>query len=84
MDTLMLVEKAARALDEKGKTPFNEGDIYLYIKDNFKKDIPIDELRKAIETLLVSNDQPAPMRKCLYKDKNGGYSYLYACSFGVR
>ncbi len=80
----MLTEKAARALDEMGRIPFSEDDIKNYIKDKFKKDISIEQVKQAIETLLVSSEKEAPMRKCIYQEKKGGYSYLYACSFGAR
>jgi hypothetical protein len=83
METLMLVEKAARSLDEMGRIPFTEEDIQKYIKENLKKKIGMDDVKKAVETLLVSNENSAPMRKCIYKEKKGGYSYLHACSFGV-
>ncbi len=84
MKVLMLVEKAAKALDEKGRIPFSEEDVYNFIRENFEKNVSLDDVKKAIETLLISNEQKAPMRKCIYKEKKGGYSYLYACSFGVR
>ena len=84
MDVVMLVEKASRALDEMGRIPFTEADIQRYIKEHFKKDIPIEAINSAVQILLVSNKTEAPTRKCLYREKNGGYSYLHACSFGVR
>ncbi len=84
METLMLVEKAARSLDEKGRIPFSEENIKNYIEKDLKKKISLDEVKDAIDTLLISSDREAPMRKCIYKEKKGGYSYLYACSFGVR
>ena len=84
MDVVMLVKKASRALDETGRIPFTEGDIQRYIKEHFKKDIPIEAISSAVQVLLVSNNSEAPTRKCLYREKNGGYSYLHACSFGVR
>ncbi len=84
MDVVMLVEKASRALDEMGRIPFTEADIQRYIKEHFKKDIPIEAVSSAVQVLLVSNNSEAPTRKCLYREKNGGYSYLHACSFGVR
>ncbi len=84
METLMLVEKAAKALDEKGRIPFSEEDIKKYIEETFKQRLSLDEVKDAIETLLISSQKEAPMRKCIYKEKKGGYSYLYACSFGAR
>ncbi len=84
METLMLVEKAAKALDEKGRIPFSEEDIRNYIEETFKRRLSLDEVKDAVETLLISNPKEAPMRKCIYKEKKGGYSYLYACSFGAR
>ncbi len=83
MEIVMLVEKASKALDELGRIPFTESDIQKYIKEHFKKDIPIENINSAVQVLLVSNNSEAPIRKCLYKEKNGGYSYLHACSFGV-
>ncbi len=80
----MLVEKAAKALDEKGRIPFSEEDIKKYIEETFKQRLSLDEVKNAIETLLISSQKEAPMRKCIYKEKKGGYSYLYACSFGAR
>ncbi len=80
----MLVEKAAKALDEKGRIPFSEEDIKKYIEETFKQRLSLDEVKDAIETLLISSQKEAPMRKCIYKEKKGGYSYLYACSFGAR
>ncbi len=84
METLMLVEKAAKALDEKGRIPFSEEDIRNYIEETFKRRLSLDEVKDAIDTLLISSQKEAPMRKCIYKEKKGGYSYLYACSFGAR
>jgi len=55
MDVVMLVEKASRALDEMGRTPFTEGDIQRYIKEHFKKDVPIEAISSAVQVLLVSN-----------------------------
>ncbi len=84
MDVLMLVEKAARSLDELGRIPFSEEDIQKYIKDSFKKKVDLNKVKEAVDILLVSSEQEAPMRKCIYKEKKGGYSYLHACSFGVK
>jgi len=84
METLILVEKAAKALDEKGRIPFSEEDIKNYIEEHFKRRLSLEDVKDAVETLLISNQKEAPMRKCIYKEKKGGYSYLYACSFGVR
>lgn len=83
MGTVLLVEKTARALDEVGRTAFNEVDIQKYIRRNLKKDIPIDTINEAVETLLVSSKKESPTKKCLYREKNGGYPYLHTCSFGV-
>ncbi len=80
----MLVEKAAKALDERGRIPFTEKDIKDYIEKNLKKKISLEDVKQAIETLLISSDREAPMRKCIYQEKKGGYSYLHVCSFGVR
>lgn len=84
METLMLVEKAARSLDEMGRIPFSEEDIHKYITDKLKKRLSLEKVKEAVDTLLISSDKGAPMRKCIYKEKKGGYSYLYACSFGAR
>ena len=83
MEVIILVEKAGRELDELCRIPLTESDIQKYIKEHFKKDIPIETVSSAVQTLLVSNSTEAPIRKCLYKEKNGGYSYLHICSFGV-
>ncbi len=83
MKILMLVEKAAKSLDEKGRIPFDENDIKEFIEKDLKKKVGLDEIKEAVGTLLVSSEKEAPMRKCIYKEKKGGYSYLYACSFGV-
>ncbi|AEA33132.1 hypothetical protein [Hippea maritima] len=83
MDNLLLVEKSARALDEAGRIPFSEEDILRYIKEKFKKDISIEKVKDAVEILSVSSKRESPVRKCIYKEKEGGYSYLHACSFGV-
>jgi len=77
-----LVEKAARALDEAGKLPFYKDDIIEYIKKNFNKSFGKEEIENAIEILLVSSEKSLPVRKCIY-EYNDGYSYMYACSFGV-
>lgn len=83
MDSVVvLVEKAARALDESGKLPFYKDDIIKYIKKNFNKSFEKEEIENAIAVLLVSNKRESPARKCIY-EYNDGYSYLYACSFGV-
>ncbi len=53
MDVIMLVEKANREFDEMGRIPFTEGDIQRYIKEHFKKDIPIATINSAVQVLLV-------------------------------
>jgi len=84
MDSVVsLVEKAARALDESGKLPFYKDDIIEYIKKNFNKSLGKEEIENAIEILLVSSKRELPVRKCIY-EYNDGYSYMYACSFGVQ
>ncbi|WP_035588967.1 hypothetical protein [Hippea jasoniae] len=83
MDILMIVEKTARELDERGRIPFSAVDIQEHIQKNFNRNLDLNSINQAIETLLVSNPKQAPIRKCLYKEKNGGYSYLHACSFGA-
>ena len=83
METILLVEKATRTFDVAGKVQFKEADIQRYIKEHFKKDIPIEAISSAVQVLLVSNNREAPTRKCLYREKNGVYSYLHTCSFGV-
>lgn len=78
---ISLVEKASRALDERGKIPFSENDVKRYIKDYLKKTVEVDDIKKAVETLLIDSQQKSPMRKCIYRYKDG-YSYSHVCSFG--
>ncbi len=79
----MIVEKAAKSLDELGKIPFTEDDLQSYIKKQLKKDMDKEKIARLIDILLVSSETESPVRKCIYKEHNKGYSYLYACSFGV-
>ncbi len=80
---IVLVEKTAKALDESGKLPFYKDDIIEYIKKNFNKSFEKEEIENAIAVLLVSSKRESHVRKCMY-EYNDGYSYMYACSFGVR